>query len=71
MLEGELDAYLSYEMHEKTSIPNASNGFSNKKIKTSFGESEIQVPRDRDALFNPIIVPKRQNMLDRLENVIV
>ena len=71
MLEGELDSHLGYEKHEKTAIPNARNGFSNKKIKTSFGESEIQVPRDRDASFNPIIVPKRQNMLDGLENVIV
>jgi transposase-like protein len=71
MLEGELDAHLGYEKHEKTTIANARNGFSNKKIKTSFGESEIQVPRDRDASFNPIIVPKRQNMLDGLENVIV
>ena len=71
MLEGELDAHLGYEKHEKTTTPNARNGFSNKKIKTSFGESEIQVPRDRDTSFNPIIVPKRQNMLDGLENVIV
>jgi putative transposase len=71
MLEGELDAHLGYDKHEKTATPNARNGFSNKKIKTSFGESEIQVPRDRDASFNPIIVPKRQNMLDGLENVIV
>lgn len=71
MLEGELDAHLGYEKHEKTTTPNARNGFSNKKIKSSFGESQIQVPRDRDATFNPIIVPKRQNMLDGLENVIV
>ena len=70
MLEGELDAHLGYDKHEKTTKPNARNGFSNKKIKTSFGESEIQVPRDREASFNPIIVPKRQNMLDGLENVI-
>lgn len=71
MLEGELDAHLGYEKHEKTTTPNARNGFSNKKIKSSFGETQIQVPRDRDATFNPVIVPKRQNMLDGLENVIV
>jgi putative transposase len=71
MLEGELDAHLGYDKHEKTTKANARNGFSNKKIKTSFGESEIQVPRDRDASFNPLIVPKRQNMLDGLENVII
>lgn len=50
---------------------NARNGYLNKKVKTSFGESEIQVPRDRESSFNPIIVPKRQNMVDGLENVIV
>ena len=71
MLEGELDAHLGYEKHEKTTTPNARNGFSNKKIKSSFGETQIQVPRDRNATFNPVIVPKRQNMLDGLENVIV
>ncbi len=71
MLEGELDAHLGYEKHEKTTTPNARNGFSTKKIKSSFGETQIQVPRDRDATFNPLIVPKRQNMLDGLENVIV
>ena len=71
MLERELDAHLGYEKHEKTLAPNARNGYNTKKVKTSFGETEIQVPRDRDASFNPIIVPKRQNMLDGLENVIV
>jgi putative transposase len=71
MLEGELDAHLGYEKHEKTSVSNARNGFGTKRIKTSFGESEIQVPRDRDATFNPMIIPKRQSMVDGLENVIV
>ena len=35
------------------------------------GEFEIQVPRDRDASFNPIVVPKRKNMIDGLENIII
>lgn len=71
MLEGELDVHLGYDKHEKSTAANARNGYSNKRIKTSFGESEIQVPRDRDASFNPIIIPKRQSMVDGLENVIV
>ena len=71
MLEGELDAHLGYTKHDKTDATNARNGFSTKKIKTSFGESEIQVPRDRDASFNPMLIPKRQSMVDGLENVIV
>jgi transposase-like protein len=71
MLEGELDAHLGYDKHDKTDGSNARNGFSTKKIKTSYGESEIQVPRDRDASFNPMLIPKRQSMVDGLENVIV
>jgi transposase-like protein len=71
MLEGELDAHLGYDKHEKSSTSNARNGYGTKRIKTSFGESEIQVPRDRDASFNPMILPKRQSMVDGLENVIV
>lgn len=42
-----------------------------KKIKTSYGESEIRVPRDRDASFNPMIVPKRESMVGGIEEVIV
>lgn len=71
MLEGELDGHLDYEKHERSSNSNTRNGYSNKKVRTSFGESQIQVPRDREASFNPMIVPKRGNMVDGIENVIV
>lgn len=71
MLEGELDAHLGYDKHAHATSTNSRNGFSSKRIKTSFGETEIQVPRDRDASFNPMIIPKRQSMVDGLENVIV
>ena len=71
MLEGELDSHLDYEKHERSSNSNTRNGYSNKKVRTSFGESQIQVPRDREATFNPMIVPKRGNMVDGIENVIV
>lgn len=64
ILEGELDAHLGYERHEKTTSSNSRNGYSSKKVKTSFGESGLQVPRDRDASFNPILVPKRKNIID-------
>ena len=71
MLEGELDGHLDYDKHQKSTGENVRNGHSKKKIKTSFGESEISVPRDREASFNPMIVPKRGNMVDGIENVIV
>ncbi|WP_335967349.1 IS256 family transposase [Galbibacter sp. PAP.153] len=71
MLEGELDGHLGYDKHEKSNTSNARNGYSDKKVRTSYGESKIQVPRDREGSFNPMIVPKRDNMVDGIENVIV
>lgn len=71
MLEGELDEHLGYEKHEQSTNSNSRNGYGKKKIRTSYGESEISVPRDRDASFNPMIVPKRENMLDGIEEVVV
>ena len=71
MLEGELDGHLGYEKNEQSDSKNARNGYGKKKIKTSYGESEIKVPRDRDASFNPMIVPKRESMVEGIEEVIV
>jgi len=71
MLEGELDVHLNYDKNQKSDSQNSRNGYSTKKVKTSFGASEITVPRDRDASFNPMIFPKRGNMVDGIENVIV
>ena len=71
MLEGELDGHLGYSKNEQTDAENTRNGYGKKKIKTSYGESEIRVPRDRDASFNPMIVPKRENMVEGIEEVIV
>ena len=71
MLEGELDEHLGYDKNQASAQSNSRNGYSKKKIRTSFGESQIQVPRDRDASFNPMIVPKRENMVDGIENIIV
>lgn len=71
ILEGELDAHLDYEKHQKSDNTNYRNGHATKLIKTTYGESEIKVPRDRDASFNPMVVPKRKNMVDGIENIIV
>lgn len=62
MLEGELDGHLGYGKNEQSKNKNARNGYGKRKIKTQYGESEIQVPSDRDASFNPMIVPKRERM---------
>ncbi len=71
ILEGELDAHLDYEKHQKSDNPNYRNGHTSKQIKTVFGESKVKVPRDRDASFNPMLVPKRKSMVDGIENIII
>ena len=71
MLEGELDAHLDYEKHQPSDSSNSRNGYISKKVKTSLGETSIKVPRDREASFNPMLVPKRANMVDGIENVII
>ncbi len=71
LLEGEMDAHLGYEKHQSSSEVNSRNGHTKKRIKTSQGEFEILVPRDRDSTYSPMIVPKRKSIIDGIENVIV
>jgi len=73
MLEGELDAHLGYEKHERKEkhSPHARNGYSRKTVKTEHGELEIEVPRDREASFDPQVLPKRSKMSEGIEKRVV
>ncbi len=71
ILEGELDAHLDYEKHQKRSNTNARNGYTSKKLKTTLGETTIQIPRDRESSFNPMLIKKRQSTADGVENIII
>lgn len=71
LLEGELDSHLDYAKHEKSDSSNSRNGHISKTIKSKFGESVIKVPRDRDSTFEAVVVPKRGNMVDGIEKVII
>lgn len=71
LLEGELDAHLGYEKHQKSENPNSRNGHIKKTLKGEKGSYEINVPRDRESSFSPMLVRKRQSMVDGIENVII
>lgn len=71
MLEGELDAHLDNDKHDRCKEDNTRNGYSSKKIKTSYGLDQIKIPRDREGSFNPMLIPKRKSMAEGIENVIV
>ncbi len=71
MLEGELDGHLGYEKHQTTNSSNARNGFSEKTIKTEHGKTSIKVPRDRHSSFEPVIVPKRSQLSNGIESIVI
>jgi len=71
ILEGEMDNHLGYEKHERVETKNARNGHGKKLLKLESGSMEIQVPRDREGSFEPILVPKRKGMAAGIENVII
>ena len=62
MLEAEMDNHLGYEKHSNQGdhSGNSRNGSYRKQIQTEMGESVIQVPRDREGEFDPIVVHKHQ-----------
>jgi putative transposase len=61
-LQAELTTHLGYEKHspEGHLSGNSRNGVSSKQLKGDFGEVEIEVPRDRQASFEPKLVAKGQ-----------
>jgi len=71
MLEGELDAHLGYNKHQSNGSDNARNGYGTKQIKTKHGKAEIKVPRDRNASFEPVLVPKRSQLSKGIESLVV
>ena len=60
MLEAELSEQLGHEKYEysKENKSNYRNGTTPKKVKSNLGELELNIPRDRNGEFEPIIVPK-------------
>lgn len=73
MLEGELDSHLGYEKHDKRSksTSNSRNGYGEKTVRTEHGELSIKVPRDREASFDPQILPKRSKLSEGIEKLVI
>ncbi len=69
ILKAEQEAHLGYEPYQKgdKSPDNSRNGFSRKNLKTSAGEIEINIPRDRKGTFDPQFVAKHQSFDPDLE----
>lgn len=66
-LNGEMTAHLS-----ESSTPNRRNGKMSKRVKTIFGNVDIDTPRDREGSFDPKLIAKRQTVLgDALDHKVI
>ena len=73
VLQAEMDEHLGYEKHDVSgnNTGNSRNGFNRKTISTHHGETEIEIPRDRNGSFEPKIVTKYQTRGKDIENQII
>lgn len=73
MLEAELTSQIGHEKYEYTENEkeNYRNGYSSKKIHSSAGDFRINVPRDRNGEFEPVIVEKGSNDISDIEQKII
>ena len=73
MLKGELDAHLGYARHDQgpKETTNRRNGSTPKTVKTSQGEVEVAIPRDREGEFEPALVPKHSRDVSGIEEKVL
>lgn len=75
VLETALDAELTEHLgHEHGGVPiagNMRNGTRTKTVLTEIGSVEIEVPRDREGSFDPVIVPKRKRRLEGIDQIVL
>lgn len=73
MLKGEMNYHLGFDSNDKgkKTTDNRRNGYGKKTLKTSSGEVEIAVPRDRDGSFEPQIIPKRKRDVSEIEDKVI
>ena len=72
-LEAEMSSHLGYDKHETAGRDggNSRNGTRVKTVLTEVGPVQIEVPRDRDASFEPVIVPKRVRRLRGVDEMVI
>ena len=66
-LDAELDEHLGYDRYDtkEKETDDSRNGHSSKTPRTSFGDTPIQIPRDRKGEFDPVILRKNQTSISQ------
>lgn len=71
MMEAEMDDHLGYEKYERSDETNARNGTKPKRVRSKYGEFEVDVPQDRDSTFDSKVLPKRQKDISSIDDKII
>ncbi len=73
MLEAELEVELGYAKGDKKNknTSNRRNGTTKKTVNTKFGAMELDIPRDRNGEFEPVVVPKHTRDISGIEEQII
>ena len=74
MLENEMSNHLGFDKNSKApkETNNRRNGYSDKKVRSTFGELLLSIPRDREDEFEPVVVEKHSRELSSdIENRII
>lgn len=71
MMETEMDEHLGYDRYERSDEPNYRNGTKQKRVRSRYGEFEVDVPQDRQSSFDPKILPKRKKDISAIDDRII
>lgn len=73
LLEAEMEASIGYAKNNKAGVDteNKRNGYSPKTVKSQYGQFQVDVPRDRNGEFEPMILPKHQRDISGIEEKII
>ena len=71
MMEAEMDDHLGYQKSERSDSDDYRNGYKSKRVNSSYGSMDIDVPQDRKSTFEPQIVKKRQKDISDINQKII
>ena len=71
MMEAEMDDHLGYQKSERSDSDDYRNGYKSKRVNSSYGSMDIDVPQDRKSTFEPQIVKKCQKDISDIDQKII
>lgn len=71
MMEAEMDDHLGCQKSERSDSDDYRNGYKSKRVNSSYGSMDIDVPQDCKSTFEPQIVKKRQKDISDIDQKII